>query len=152
MGIIAYNTLMFWATNLNRTPSNFRILSRFLVSYGIIPNSFPIFIKQNHERGVAIFAKACFGHPSQNKRQKLNATVNAFGAPIRPRHLAPTQQGVGTQAPNDLTPCRMPFYQSLTKVKTTAFRRSDLSMTYNSGFRRQFRRYYGIQIWKPYGI
>ena len=47
-------------------------------------------------RGVAIFAKACFGHPSPSKRQKLNATVNAFGAPIRPRHLVPTQQGVGT--------------------------------------------------------
>jgi hypothetical protein len=30
-------------------------------------------------RGVAIFAKACFGHPSPSKRQKLNATANAFG-------------------------------------------------------------------------
>jgi hypothetical protein len=39
------------------------------------------------ERGVAIFAKACFGHPSPSKQQKLNATANAFGAPIRPRHL-----------------------------------------------------------------
>jgi hypothetical protein len=35
---------------------------------------------------VAIFAKACFGHPSPSKQQKLNATANAFGAPIRPRH------------------------------------------------------------------
>jgi hypothetical protein len=42
--------------------------------------------------------------------QKLNATANAFGAPIRPRHLVPTQQGVETLAPNDLTPCRMAFY------------------------------------------
>jgi hypothetical protein len=25
-------------------------------------------------RGVAIFAKACFGHPSPSKQQKLNAT------------------------------------------------------------------------------
>ena len=32
-------------------------------------------------RGVAIFAKACFGHPSPSKWQKLNATTNAFGAP-----------------------------------------------------------------------
>jgi hypothetical protein len=32
-------------------------------------------------RGVAIFAKACFRHPSPSKRQKLNATANAFGAP-----------------------------------------------------------------------
>nr|CAC9597913.1 hypothetical protein [uncultured Gammaproteobacteria bacterium] len=61
-------------------------------------------------RGVAIFAKACFGHPSPSKRQKLNATANAFGATIRPCHLVPTQQGVGTLAPNDLTPCRMAFY------------------------------------------
>ena len=30
---------------------------------------------------VAIFAKACFGHPSPSKRQKLNATANAFGCP-----------------------------------------------------------------------
>ena len=30
-------------------------------------------------RGVAIFAKACFGHPSPSKRQKLNATAIAFG-------------------------------------------------------------------------
>jgi hypothetical protein len=34
-------------------------------------------------RGVAIFAKACFGHPSPSKRQKLNATANAFGAPAQ---------------------------------------------------------------------
>jgi hypothetical protein len=33
-----------------------------------------------------------------------------LGAPIRPRHLVPTQQEVGTLAPNDLTPCRMAFY------------------------------------------
>ncbi|TXL19110.1 hypothetical protein BMR06_11560, partial [Methylococcaceae bacterium HT5] len=26
------------------------------------------------KRGVAIFAKACFGHPSPSKQQKLNAT------------------------------------------------------------------------------
>ena len=40
--------------------------------------------------GVAIFAKACFGHPSPSKRQKLNATTNAFGAPdvLRTCHFA----------------------------------------------------------------
>ncbi|OOZ38426.1 hypothetical protein BOW53_15640, partial [Solemya pervernicosa gill symbiont] len=31
-------------------------------------------------RGVAIFAEACFGHPSPSKRQILNATVYAYGA------------------------------------------------------------------------
>jgi hypothetical protein len=30
------------------------------------------------ERGVAIFAKACFGHPSPSKRQKLNAVTFLF--------------------------------------------------------------------------
>ncbi|QKQ25532.1 hypothetical protein [Candidatus Reidiella endopervernicosa] len=30
--------------------------------------------------GVAIFAEACFGHPSPSKRQILNATVYAYGA------------------------------------------------------------------------
>ncbi|WP_230990916.1 hypothetical protein [Bathymodiolus platifrons methanotrophic gill symbiont] len=44
------------------------------------------------QRGVAIFAKACFGHPSPSKRQKLNATANAFGAPdvLRTCHFATT--------------------------------------------------------------
>jgi hypothetical protein len=44
----------------------------------------------NGKRGVAIFAKACFGHPSPSKRQKLNATTNAFGAPdvLRTCHFA----------------------------------------------------------------
>ncbi|WP_221893746.1 hypothetical protein [Bathymodiolus japonicus methanotrophic gill symbiont] len=31
--------------------------------------------------GVAIFAKACFGHPSPSKQQKLNATTYASGGP-----------------------------------------------------------------------
>jgi hypothetical protein len=44
------------------------------------------------QRGVAIFAKACFGHPSPSKQQKLNATANAFGAPdvLRTCHFATT--------------------------------------------------------------
>ncbi len=33
----------------------------------------------NAHRGVAIFAKACFGHPSPSKWQKLNATAYASG-------------------------------------------------------------------------
>jgi len=32
-------------------------------------------------RGVAIFAKACCGHPSPSKRQKLNATTYVSGSP-----------------------------------------------------------------------
>jgi len=42
-------------------------------------------------------------------------------APIRPRHLVPTQQGVGTLAPNDLMPCRMAFYfvSTFTTAQTT---------------------------------
>ena len=38
-------------------------------------------------KGVAIFAKACFGHPSPSKRQKLNATAHACGCPSRPASL-----------------------------------------------------------------
>ncbi len=38
-------------------------------------------------KGVAIFAKACFWHPSPSKRQKLNATANACGCPSRPASL-----------------------------------------------------------------
>ncbi|WP_135622338.1 hypothetical protein [Solemya pervernicosa gill symbiont] len=33
-----------------------------------------------HDRGVAIFARVCFGHPSPSKQQKLHATVYACGA------------------------------------------------------------------------
>jgi len=42
------------------------------------------------KRGVAIFTKACFGHPSPSKRQKLNATAYSFGAPavLRTYHFA----------------------------------------------------------------
>ncbi|QKQ27535.1 EAL domain-containing protein [Candidatus Reidiella endopervernicosa] len=43
------------------------------------------------DRGVAIFAKVCFGHPSPSKQQKLHATVYACGAPTvlrtLPNHL-----------------------------------------------------------------
>jgi hypothetical protein len=48
--------------------------------------------KKKAKRGVAIFAKACFGHPSPSKQQKLNATANAFGAPdvLRTCHFATT--------------------------------------------------------------
>ncbi|QKQ25651.1 hypothetical protein [Candidatus Reidiella endopervernicosa] len=31
--------------------------------------------------GSRYFAKACFGHPSPSKQQKLNATIYAYGAP-----------------------------------------------------------------------
>ncbi|WP_221894508.1 transposase [Bathymodiolus japonicus methanotrophic gill symbiont] len=37
--------------------------------------------KEDKRRGVAIFAKACFGHPSPSKQQKLNATTYASGGP-----------------------------------------------------------------------
>ncbi|WP_411727687.1 neutral zinc metallopeptidase [Methyloglobulus sp.] len=58
---------------------------------------------QDERKGVAIFAKACFWHPSPSKRQKLNATANACGCPSRSSRLRSgqallpsfyTQQGV----------------------------------------------------------
>ncbi|MDO8940306.1 MAG: hypothetical protein Q7U98_14230, partial [Methylicorpusculum sp.] len=45
-------------------------------------------------RGVAIFAKACFGHPSPIKQQKNTRPLMPPAAPIRPRRLVSTQQGV----------------------------------------------------------
>ncbi len=36
-------------------------------------------MQSDQARGVPIFAKAYFGHPSPSKRQKLNATAYAFG-------------------------------------------------------------------------
>ncbi|OOZ39429.1 hypothetical protein BOW53_11485 [Solemya pervernicosa gill symbiont] len=39
------------------------------------------YLQQERARGVAIFAEACFGRPSPSKRQILNATVYAYGAP-----------------------------------------------------------------------
>ncbi|OOZ38454.1 hypothetical protein BOW53_15550, partial [Solemya pervernicosa gill symbiont] len=41
----------------------------------------PEFESRKFSRGVAIFAEACFGRPSPSKRQILNATVYAYGAP-----------------------------------------------------------------------
>ncbi|WP_221900707.1 hypothetical protein [Bathymodiolus platifrons methanotrophic gill symbiont] len=38
-------------------------------------------VEKQETRGVAIFAKACFGHPSPSKQQKLNATTYASGGP-----------------------------------------------------------------------
>ncbi|MGZ8189293.1 MAG: hypothetical protein ACXWTN_11075 [Methylosarcina sp.] len=54
-------------------------------------------------RGVAIFTKACFGHPSPSKRQKMNATALAFGAPAVLSLSFTTQQGDGSPHPNDST-------------------------------------------------
>jgi hypothetical protein len=58
-----------------------------------IPYDWALIYQANgRNRGVAIFAKACFGHPNPSKRQKLNATANAFGAPdvLRTCHFATT--------------------------------------------------------------
>jgi len=49
-------------------------------------------------RGVAIFAERFFRASQQEKIGKNYATAYACGAPIRPRHLVPTQQGVETLA------------------------------------------------------
>ena len=38
-------------------------------------------------KGVAIFAKDCFGHPSPSNRQKLNATNQCLRRPSRPASL-----------------------------------------------------------------
>jgi len=57
---------------------------KFLVAIHCSPES----TEKRTRRRVAIFAKACFGHPSPSKRQKLNATANAFGAPDVPRRPA----------------------------------------------------------------
>jgi hypothetical protein len=44
-------------------------------------------------RGVAIFAKACFGHPSPSKRQKLNATANVSDGLLFCRSLSDSEGG-----------------------------------------------------------
>jgi multiple antibiotic resistance protein len=47
-------------------------------------------------RGVAIFAKDFSGHPARKNRQKCTRPLMPSAAPIRPRHLVSTQQGVET--------------------------------------------------------
>jgi hypothetical protein len=42
------------------------------------------------------FCRKIFSGILLEKIGKNHATAYAFGAPIRPRHLVPTQQGVGT--------------------------------------------------------
>ncbi|MCQ8117916.1 hypothetical protein [Methylomonas rosea] len=49
-------------------------------------------------RGVAIFAERFFRASQQEKIGKNHATAYACGAPNRPLHLAPIQQGVETSA------------------------------------------------------
>jgi hypothetical protein len=71
-------------------------------------------------RGVAIFAKACFGHPSPSKRQKLNATANAFGAPIRPRHLVPTGLRLLNGYVSREEPCTDPYARCCGQTEATA--------------------------------
>jgi hypothetical protein len=78
--------------------------------------------KLNKSSGSVRDKKTVGGHPSPSKRQKLNATANAFGAPIRPRHLVPTQQGVGTLAPNDLMKFWNPCYRSENKKSSLLLR------------------------------
>ena len=60
--------------------------------------------------GESLFLrKLVLGIPAQASGKNLTRPLMPPAAPIRPRHLVPTQQGVGTLAPNDLTPCRMAF-------------------------------------------
>jgi hypothetical protein len=47
-------------------------------------------------RGVAIFAKDFSGHPARKNQQKCTRLLMPSAAPIRPRHLVSTQQGVET--------------------------------------------------------
>ncbi|AMK78507.1 hypothetical protein JT25_018770 [Methylomonas denitrificans] len=49
--------------------------------------------------GESLFLPKDFFRASQQEKiGKNHATAYAFGAPIRPRHLVPTQQGVETWA------------------------------------------------------
>ena len=48
------------------------------------------------DRGVAIFAKDFSGHPARKNQQKCTRPLMPSAAPIRPRHLVSTQQGVET--------------------------------------------------------
>ncbi|WP_221902067.1 hypothetical protein [Bathymodiolus platifrons methanotrophic gill symbiont] len=57
----------------NNTKSNFKETKAWSSNTRSLENQM--------RRGVAIFAKACFGHPSPSKQQKLNATTYASGGP-----------------------------------------------------------------------
>jgi hypothetical protein len=67
-----------------RQKTNFRLSWRSIFDPKRIVD---VIVKLKNYKGVAIFAKACFGHPSPSKRQKLNATANACGGPSRPASL-----------------------------------------------------------------
>ena len=56
-------------------------------------------------RGVAIFAKACFGPPSPSKQQKSRER-SCLRRPSRPAAFALTQQGVKASVHHDSTRCR----------------------------------------------
>jgi len=50
-------------------------------------HAFPMQIMLDLLKGVAIFAKDCFGHPSLSNRQKLNAANQCLRRPSRPASL-----------------------------------------------------------------
>ena len=57
--------------------------------------------------GESLFLrKLVLGIPAQASGKNLTRLLMPPAAPIRPRRLVPTQQGVGTLAPNDLTAFR----------------------------------------------
>ena len=52
--------------------------------------------KRNTSGESLFLRKLVLGIPAQASGKNLTRLVNAFGAPIRLRHLVPTQQGGGT--------------------------------------------------------
>ncbi len=60
-------------------------------------------------RGVAIFATACFGHPSPSKQQK-SRDRSCLRRPSRPAVFALTQPGVKASVHNDSTRCRIALH------------------------------------------
>lgn len=79
------------------------------------------------------FCESLFWASQPNQAAKITRPLMPPAAPIRPRHLVPTQQGVGTLVPNDFT----------------AFR--DALQVFSASLRKPARRYAyrGLKIFTP---
>ena len=82
--------------------------------------------------GSSYFCERFFRASCSKNQQKITRPPMPSAAPIRPRHLVSTQQGVETQVPNDLTPFRKAYiFSTIHFLKTNALR---LSATKNLHF------------------
>ena len=75
--------------------------------------------------GESLFLLKIFPGSCSKNQQKITRPLMPAAAPIRPRHLVSTQQGVETQIPNDLT-----VFRDVLQVDSVSLRQPARHYTY----------------------